>query len=81
VTDELNVLVQYMLVVSRATRRKGPNVQLTHQQMDVIFQIAGGKDIVGQPQWQHCTYMVNELLELNPELMAYLVCALAIRLS
>jgi hypothetical protein len=60
----------YMLAVSRATRRTGPNVQLTCQQMDMIFQVAGGQDIVGQPLWQRCTWTVDELLELNPGLMA-----------
>ena len=61
----------YMLAVSRATRRERPNAQLTRQQMDVIFHVAGGgKDVVGQPLWQRCTWTVEELLELNPELMA-----------
>jgi hypothetical protein len=60
----------YMLAVSRATRRRGPNVQLTRQQMEVIFQVAGGKDIVDPPLWQRCTWTVDELLELNPALMA-----------
>ena len=61
----------YMLAVSRATRRGRPSPQLTHQQMDVIFHVAGGgKGVVGQPLWQQCTWTVEELLELNLELMA-----------
>ena len=61
----------YMLAVSRATRRGRPNAQLTRQQMDVIFHIAGGgKGVVGQSLWRRCTWTVEELLELNPELMA-----------
>jgi hypothetical protein len=60
----------YMLAVSRATRRTGLNVQLSRQQLDMLFQVAGDEDIVSQPQWLRCTYTEDELLELNPELMA-----------